>query len=113
MNQALKLSIAAALAAAGIGVRFAASSAENDAQAINDAKISLTQAIAAAEKHAAGKASKAEIERHKDKLVYEVEVVSGTKVMDVKVDPQLGTVLSATEDTGDHERHRHHHEKQQ
>ena len=113
MNQALKHSIAAAIAAAGIGVGFATSAANNDAQAINEAKISLTQAIAAAEKHAAGKATKAEIERHKDKLVYEVEVLSGTKVMEVKVDPQLGTVLSAKEEKGDHKRHRHHDEKKQ
>ena len=112
MNHALRLSIATALTVAGIGVGFAASSVKNDAQVINDAKISLTQAIAVAEKHAAGKASKAEIERHKDKSVYEVEVVSGTKIMEVKVDPNLGTVLSAAEEKGDHEHHRHHHEKQ-
>ncbi|HVS26229.1 MAG TPA: PepSY domain-containing protein [Burkholderiales bacterium] len=102
MNRILKLSIASTLALGAIGAGYAAN-AENDAHVINDAKISLSQAVSAAEQHAGGKASRAEVERHKGEWIYDVEVVAGKKVMDVKVDPQKGTILSATEDKVDHD----------
>lgn len=78
-----------------------ATAEENDALAIKTAKISLTQAIAAAEQHAKGQAVKAELEQSKGKPVFEVEVVSGGKVFDVKVDANTGTVVSSTEDLDD------------
>ena len=45
-----------------------------------------------------GKAAKAEFEDGRHGRVFEVEVVSGSKVFDVKVDADSGTVLSSTED---------------
>ncbi len=97
--------IAAAIAVA-IGGAYAAQSStskENDAVAIAAAKIDLTQAIAAAEQHVGGKAAKAEYERSKGQWVFEVEVVKGQTVMDVKVDPANGKVIAATEDKVDHD----------
>ena len=95
--------IAAAGVAAlvSIGVYAAATTgAQNDAAAVTQATISLTQAIRAAEQHASGKASRAEYERgaKRGQWVYDVEVVAGAKVFDVKVDPGTGAVLSSTED---------------
>ncbi len=94
--------IAAAGTAAllSIGVYAAATGSQNDATAVTQPNISLTQAISAAEQHAKGKASKAEYERgaKRDQWVYDVEIVAGAKVFDVKVDPGTGAVLSSTED---------------
>lgn len=85
-------------------VAYAAKShVENDALAINKAKISLTQAIIAAEQHVKGKASRAEYEHSKQGWIYDVEVVSGTKVYDVRVDAEKGAVISLAEDKAEHD----------
>ena len=96
------------LAAAGllcslvaVSAYSASQSAENDAVAASGAKITLTQAISAAEQHVQGKAARAELERSKGKLVFDVEVVNGSKTFDVKVDPDKGTVIASTEDKTD------------
>ena len=95
---------AAALISIGV---YAATNTESqkDAAAVAQATISLTQAIGAAEQHANGKASKAEYERtaKRGQWVYEVEVVAGTKVFDVRVDPGTGAILSSTEDKTDND----------
>lgn len=65
---------------------------------MNKAKISLNQAITAAEQHASGKAAKAEYEQTKTSCAYDVEVVAGYKVFDVRVDADKGTTLSPAED---------------
>lgn len=76
--------------------------AANDAVGMDQAKMSLSQAISAAEEHVGGKASRAEFEHNKKNgVVYEVEVVNGTKVHDVKIDAQNGSVISSVEDTED------------
>lgn len=94
--------LATALAAAG-AMAYAAKSMENDAMAITKAKIPMTQAITAAEQHVNGKAARAEYEQTKGGWAYDVEVVSGTKVFDVKVDADNGTVISSVEDKADHD----------
>ena len=91
---------AAALAALVAGAGYAANG-ENDALAIAGAKIDLAKAVAAAEQHVGGKASKGEYERHKGQGVYEIEVVKDKQVMDVKVDATSGSVISAKEDRAD------------
>jgi len=58
MNRKIYRVALAALATTAIGSAYAAESVENDALAIAGAKISLTQAVAAAEQHVGGKASK-------------------------------------------------------
>ena len=79
MNRYSKLSLlTVAIAAAGTVAYAAQSGFENDAMSINKAKISLAQAVATAEQHVVGKASRAEYEKSKQGWVYDVEVVSGT-----------------------------------
>lgn len=97
MSSCIKPILAAFLVAGTAATVFAAG-AENDALAAANAKVSLTQAITAAEQHAAGKATKAEFEHGKQGPVYEVEVVSGSKVFDVRVDADKGSVISSRED---------------
>jgi len=76
---------------------------ENDARAVQQAKISLTEAVAAAERHTSGRSTRAEFEHSQGKAVFDVEIVAGTKVMDVKVDAMSGAVIAATEDRADHD----------
>ena len=94
------VTVTVALATAG-AMAFAAKTMENDAVAGPPAKISLTQAIATAEQQANGKATRAEYEQTKTGWAYDVEVVSGAKVFDVRVDADKGTVISSAEDTAD------------
>jgi uncharacterized membrane protein YkoI len=94
--------VAITLAVTGVGA-YAANSMENASAALAQAKVSITQAVTTAEQHANGKATRAELEQSKVGLTYDVEVVSGTKVFDVKVDAVKGTVISSAEDKVDHE----------
>lgn len=94
------LTAAAAASLISLGV-YAATS--NDAIPASPAGVSLTQAIAAAEQQVAGKATRAEYEQSgvSRTWVYDVEVVVGAKVLDVKVDAATGKVISSREDTTD------------
>jgi uncharacterized membrane protein YkoI len=96
--------VAAALTTIG-AVSYAANSKDNDAMAIEQAKVSLSQAIATAEQHAGGKAARAEFEKGKaGKSVFEVEVVNGANTFDVNVDANTGTVISSAQDKMDGDR---------
>ncbi len=101
MHRKIFLATLAALSVTTISSVYAAKSIENDALAIESAKISLTQAITTAEQHVNGKAARAEFEKHKGQWLFDVEVVNGKKVMDVKVDSMNGKVISAVEDKTD------------
>ena len=97
------ISVALASAAA---IGFAATNAmENDAvntaATMTKTKFSLVQAITTAEQHVSGKASRAEYEQTKTGWAYDVEVVAGSKVFDVRVDADKGTVISSVEDQND------------
>lgn len=92
--------VTAALVSVGAAA-FAAKTMENDAVAGPLAKTSLVQAIAAAEQQANGRATRAEYEQTKTGWVYDVEIISGAKVFDVRVDADKGTVISSAEDTAD------------
>lgn len=92
------------LSTLAIGSAFAADSKEeNETMAIANAKISLSQAITAAEQHVGGTASKAEFGSENGQNLFEVEVIKGNTVTDVKVDPSNGTVISAKNDQEDHD----------
>jgi uncharacterized membrane protein YkoI len=97
----IAFAVVAAVGAAGTVAYAANGGMENDAMAIAKAKISLIQAVTVAEQHANGKASQAEFENSKQGWVFDVEVVSGAKVFDVKVDADKGTVISSVEDKAD------------
>lgn len=95
------VALALAVTTAGAVAYAAQGHGENDALSISNAKISLTQAVTMAEQHVQGKASRAEYENAKQGGVYEVEVVSGAKVFDVRIDADKGTVISSAEDKAD------------
>lgn len=104
MQAKTRMAVLATMLAAGGAVAYAANAAaENDALAINKAQVSLTQAVAAAERqHPGAKATRAAFEHSRSKgWVYDVEVVNGAQVFDVKVDAQQGTVVSSIEDKAD------------
>ena len=61
--------------------------------ALAHAKVGLAQAISIAERQVQGKASKAQLENVNGTVVYDVEVIHGNKVEDVKVDGKTGKVL--------------------
>lgn len=100
-NPILLGTVAAMLASAGAFAQPVAPAA-NDAGPVGSAKITLDAAVATAEKHVQGKASKAEYEKQKGgQWVYDVEVVARAKVFDVKVDADKGTVIASAEDQAD------------
>ncbi len=105
MNRHIKPAIAAiVIATVGAGAYAATVHAQNDAQAISNAKTSLIQAITTAEQNANGKAVQAKFDGDaKQGPLYKVEVVSGDKVFDVKVDAEKGAVISSKADTPDHD----------
>ena len=80
---------------------YAATENANDATAVNNAKVSLTDAVHAAEQHVHGRASSAEYENTGEGQAWDVEVVNGSKVFDVEVDAQNGSVLRSTADKAD------------
>ncbi len=80
---------------------FALGNGSNDASPVLKERISLSQAVAVAEKAAEGRASRAEYEKTGNSGVYEVEVVGAQGVFDVKVDAGKGTVISSAPDKHD------------
>ena len=59
MKRKVYLAALAVISAATIGGAYAARSGDNDALAIASAKLDLTQAVSAAERHVGGKAARA------------------------------------------------------
>ncbi len=107
-NYRTMFAIVAGLLAAG-GVAFAATQQlhdkENDALAAAKAPVTLLQALSTAEKQANGRATRGEYEHGKSGARYEIEVVSGAKVFDIRIDASSGKVLSSVEDKADHGEH--------
>ena len=94
--------IAATVIALGAATVAYARNHGNDAiSGLGHARISLTQAIATAERHAGGQATKAELERHEGRGVFEVEVVKGNTVSNLSIDASDGKVLAARPDRDD------------
>jgi uncharacterized membrane protein YkoI len=99
-----KAIIVATVLALGAGTAAFAKGRGNDAVSeLAQAKITLAQAITAAEQHVGGQATKAELERHKGKTAFEVEVVKGSAVSKVVVDATDGKVLATAADREDHD----------
>lgn len=101
MYRYTKLSLLVVLAFCTAAI--AAKRSENDASGIEGSKLSLVQAIALAERNVNGKATRAEFESTVLGRVFEVEVVNGDKVYDVRIDAEQATVISAVEDANDHD----------
>ncbi len=97
MIRATRIALLAAALAAG-GTAAAARSEVGDVAGIANAKIPMTQAVAVAERYAGGSAARAGFEHSKRRWIYDVEVVSGARVFDVRVDARNGAVISSIED---------------
>jgi len=95
--------VVVAVGAAGAMAYAENSEPAQDAVPISQAGVSMIQAIQAAEQHVSGRARRAEYENSKQGWVYEVEVVDGPRVFDVRVSAADGSVLSSAEDAPDRE----------
>ncbi len=88
----LAAALAATAAWAGVaGDREDADGAGRDA--ITRARITLSDAAAAAERRVGGRAYEAEIEEERGALFFEVEVVGPSGPQEVRIDAQTGAVL--------------------
>ncbi len=74
---------------------------QDEGAALAHAKVSLVQAVTAAEQDVQGKAVRAELEEEHGKWIYEVEVVNGNAVTNMKVDSLDGKILSRKADRED------------
>ncbi|MEO8718378.1 MAG: PepSY domain-containing protein [Burkholderiales bacterium] len=107
MKKTLPAALAALVLAAAAGTTvYAAKSSGHDNDAVADlakARITIVQAIVAAEQSASGQATRAELEHERSGLIYKVEVADAgaNKVTDVEVDGITGKVLKAMPDRGD------------
>ena len=100
----MKLAIKSALIAILLGGPATAGLAladVEDAKALSEAKISLIDAIQAAEAHTNGTAFDAQIEDDSFSPEFEVGVVVGHTVYEVRIDGETGDVISAREDRDD------------
>ncbi len=93
----------ATLAVAGIvGLSAAAFADAGEVRALGEAKISLTDAIKAAESYQGGRALDAGIDDDSfTGPAYEVSVVRDGRIFDVQVNGSTGKVLGAREDLDD------------
>ena len=104
MFRSLTAASSALLPTAAVASTETPSAAANVAGPIASARITLKAAVAVAEKHANGKAVRAQCEKQKDgSWIYDVEVKADTRVTHVKVDPDKGAVAASTADQADHD----------
>src|SRR5688572_20914441 len=97
MNTSLK-SFAVCAAISGLLFSGVALADKNEAKRLSEAKISLTEAIAIAEKNQGGEAYDASLDTDGMGLNYEVDVAVGDKTFEVNVDAVSGEVGKVKED---------------
>ncbi|MDY7231602.1 PepSY domain-containing protein [Hyalangium rubrum] len=86
---------------AGLGAGSALASDADEIRMLGQTKITLVQAIEAAQRHQGGQAYEASIDDDSFEPVYEVSVVKDNRVYDVRVSGTDGKVLGAREDRKD------------
>jgi uncharacterized membrane protein YkoI len=102
MNRISRIAVVSTVAAVIAAVGTGAIAKDSDPPSAADTGIGILQAISTAERHASGKAVRADLEKNKGgQWIYEIEVISGAKAFDVKIDAAKGTVISSTEDKPD------------
>lgn len=100
----MKLAAKSALAALLVGGTATAGLAMadvEDAKSLAEAKITLIDAIEAAETHTSGKAFEAQIEDDSFSPEFEIGVVAENVVYEVRIDGETGEVMSSREDHDD------------
>lgn len=65
-------------------------------QLFNQAKITLSEAIKAAEQKTGGKAMEAEVDDESDSVQFEIEILKDGKIHEVKVDGKTGKALKVS-----------------
>ncbi len=98
MKKSLTVSLAAL--AATLGATHALADTQ-EATAVEQAKVSLVEAIQAAEKKVGGVAYSASYDDDSFQKAYEVDVIADSKPYDVQVSAENGEVLSSREDLDD------------
>lgn len=90
---------------AGTAFAFAEKNDEaQEAQALAQAKVTLVEAIQIAEKRAGGRGIDASLDDESGFKLYEVEVLTGGNVENVRIDAQTGKVAKVThDDMGDND----------
>jgi len=73
----------------------------DDARRIQEASITLVEAIQAAEAHQGGKAFDAQIEDDSFSPEFEVTILADGRIFDVRVDAKTGDVIGSREDLDD------------
>lgn len=94
------IALAAALTGAGL-VAIPAFADRDEIRAMQDAKVSLIEAIQAAEASEGGKAYEASIDDDSFRPEYEVTILRDDRVYDVRVNAETGEVIGAREDLDD------------
>ena len=69
-----------------------------DAEKVATVKIDMVQALQTVQRQSTGRVVSAELEEDDDKLVYEIEIMRGSKIMEVKVDAFTGAIIEREED---------------
>lgn len=101
MTKVTKLK-ALALAVAILASSTAVSAGDReDIRNLAATKVSLTEAIAAAEKHQGGKAVEASLDDDSFKPAYEVSVVKDDRIYEVHVNGETGEILGSREELDD------------
>ena len=72
--------------------------AMSDKDLLAKATVSLTDAIALAEKNQAGKATSADLTEEKDTPIWEIKLLNGDQEFDVKVNGATGTIIESKKD---------------
>lgn len=96
-----KLHLLPLCAVFGLVANVAAASQAKDVRMLAQTKITLQQAIDAAQRHQGGQALGASLDDDRPKPVYEISIVKDNRVYDVWVDGVNGKVLEAREDVQD------------
>lgn len=92
------MSVAVALLLSGATLSDAYASHAEDLKSLDNAKITLTEAIGIAEKEQTGTAIEADLDQENGKTVYDVTVVKDKKFYDLRIDAVSGDVLTVKED---------------
>lgn len=97
----MTLLVTVIMAATGVSLAEADESKEKEVQKLplfNQARISLPEAIKAAEQHTGGKALEAELDDDSNTVQFEIEIVKDGRIHEVMVDGKTGNVLTVSLD---------------
>lgn len=101
MKPTYKTMLAVTMFAGTAAFSQAAFADREDILLMREAKVSLINAVQAAEKHQGGRAIDASLDDDSFKPAYEVTVIKDDRSYDVQVDAVTGEVLGAREDIDD------------